>query len=287
MSRQELVQWVNELLQTEISKVEECGKGAIYCQIMDSIYGDVPMSKVKFNVKAEYEFLNNYKVLQGVFNRHKIDRQIPVEKLVKCRFQDNLEFLQYCKKHWDANWSGQEYDAVGRRAGRVATVPSTAPGSTPNATSGRTSVQSQTSGRSSVVRSRPSVASGAAGSVGVGAGAGAGTGAGSLSGASGRASVSRRPGASGSSQASSAALAKAQQQIATLEADAVEYQQVLEGLETERNFYFNKLREIEVLVQENAEQMDTVQVEGMIREIQTILYSTEEGFQVPEEEEVF
>lgn len=160
MSRQELVQWVNELLQTEISKVEECGKGAIYCQIMDSIYGDVPMSKVKFNVKAEYEFLNNYKVLQGVFNRHKIDRQIPVEKLVKCRFQDNLEFLQYCKKHWDANWSGQEYDAVGRRAGRVATVPSTAPGSTPNATSGRTSVQSQTSGRSSVVRSRPSVASG-------------------------------------------------------------------------------------------------------------------------------
>lgn len=67
----------------------------------------------------------------------------------------------------------------------------------------------------------------------------------------------------------------------------MEYQQVLEGLETERNFYFNKLREIEVLVQENAEQMDTVQVEGMIREIQTILYSTEEGFQVPEEEEVF
>lgn len=276
MSRQELVQWVNELLATEISKVEECGKGAIYCQILDSIYGDVPMSKVKFNVKAEYEFLNNYKVLQGVFNRHKIDRQIPVEKLVKCRFQDNLEFLQYCKKHWDANWSGQEYDAVGRRAGRVATV-----AGPPSAASGRTSVQSQTSGRSSVVRSRP---------VGQAGGAGA----------SGRASVSGvgAPGVGGvgaaprrtmgnATMGTSPALTKAQQQIATLEADAVEYQQVLEGLETERNFYFNKLREIEVLVQENAEQMDQVQVEGMIREIQTILYSTEEGFQVPEEEEVF
>ncbi|KAG5361895.1 Protein BIM1 [Yarrowia sp. C11] len=271
MSRQELVQWVNELLQTEISKVEECGKGAIYCQILDSIYGDVPMSKVKFNVKAEYEFLNNYKVLQGVFNRHKIDRQIPVEKLVKCRFQDNLEFLQYCKKHWDANWSGQEYDAVGRRAGRVATVSSigAAPAGGAGLTSGRTSVQSQTSGRSSVVRSRPSMAA-------------------TTTPASGRNSVSRRPMAgAGGSQVSNAALTKAQQQIATLEADAVEYQQVLEGLETERNFYFNKLREIEVLVQENAEQMDQVQVEGMIREIQTILYSTEEGFQVPEEEEVF
>lgn len=274
---------------TEISKVEECGKGAIYCQILDSIYGDVPMSKVKFNVKAEYEFLNNYKVLQGVFNRHKIDRQIPVEKLVKCRFQDNLEFLQYCKKHWDANWSGHEYDAVGRRAGRVATISGGATssggagggagaGGAGGSVSGRTSVQSQTSGRSSVVRSRP--AGGVAGGLG-----GAG-------GASGRTSVSgtgRRPtmGSGMSANSANSALTKAQQQIATLEADAVEYQQVLEGLETERNFYFNKLREIEVLVQENAEQMDQVQVEGMIREIQTILYSTEEGFQVPEEEEVF
>ncbi|KAG5367110.1 Protein BIM1 [Yarrowia sp. B02] len=274
MSRQELVQWVNELLATDISKVEECGKGAIYCQILDSIYGDVPMSKVKFNVKAEYEFLNNYKVLQGVFNRHKIDRQIPVEKLVKCRFQDNLEFLQYCKKHWDANWSGQEYDAVGRRAGRVASSVSAnapnsgaisgAPGTTSsNAGTGRTSVQS---GRSSVVRSRPTPAAAPTG---------------------GRTSVRRSVVPGSTPAAANKELQKAQAQIQTLEADAVEYQQVLEGLETERNFYFNKLREIEVLVQENAEQMDQVQVEGMIREIQTILYSTEEGFQVPEEEEVF
>lgn len=74
-----------------------------------------------------------------------------------------------------------------------------------------------------------------------------------------------------------------------LESDAVEYQQVLEGLETERNFYFNKLREIEVLVQENADSMEQAEVEPLIRQIQTILYSTEEGFQVPEEvqEEVF
>ena len=38
---------------------------------------------------------------------------IPVEKLVKGRFQDNFEFVQWFKKFFDANYvPGQEYDAV-------------------------------------------------------------------------------------------------------------------------------------------------------------------------------
>jgi len=32
--------------------------------------------------------------------------------------QDNLEFTQWLKKFWDANWSGEEYDAIGRRGGQ-------------------------------------------------------------------------------------------------------------------------------------------------------------------------
>lgn len=31
--------------------------------------------------------------------------------------QDNLEFTQWLKKFWDAEWPGEEYDAVGRRGG--------------------------------------------------------------------------------------------------------------------------------------------------------------------------
>ena len=38
-SRSELVAWVNELLQINYTKIEQCGTGAAYCQIMDSIYG--------------------------------------------------------------------------------------------------------------------------------------------------------------------------------------------------------------------------------------------------------
>jgi hypothetical protein len=42
---------------------------------------------------------------------------IPVEKLVKGRFQDNFEFVQWFKKFYDANYDGKEYDALAARDG--------------------------------------------------------------------------------------------------------------------------------------------------------------------------
>ena len=38
---------------------------------------------------------------------------IPVDRLVKGRFQDNFEFIQWFKKFFDANYQGQSYDAHG------------------------------------------------------------------------------------------------------------------------------------------------------------------------------
>ncbi|CAO3667650.1 unnamed protein product [Rhizopus microsporus] len=70
-SRIELLAWLNELLQTRYTKVEQAGTGAAYCQIFDSIFGDVPVHKVKFEAKLEYEFVNNFKILQSVFKKHK------------------------------------------------------------------------------------------------------------------------------------------------------------------------------------------------------------------------
>lgn len=42
---------------------------------------------------------------------------MPIDKLVKGRFQDNFEFLQWFKKFFDANYGGTEYDAVAQREG--------------------------------------------------------------------------------------------------------------------------------------------------------------------------
>lgn len=42
---------------------------------------------------------------------------IPVDKLIKGRFQDNFEFLQWFKKFFDANYDGREYDPLEARFG--------------------------------------------------------------------------------------------------------------------------------------------------------------------------
>jgi len=232
-SRTDLLAWLNDLLQISYVKIEQCGTGGAYCQIIDSIYGDVPMSRVKMNAKHEYEFLANFKILQNVFKAKKIDKPIPVDKLVKCKMQDNLEFLQWMKRFWDQSYGGQGYDAVARRKGAsietpatIAPVRSSSSGLAPTRVGGRT----------------PS---------GVRAGSSAGV---------------------------------SHEFVTNLQLQLRESVAQMEGLEKERDFYFAKLRDIEILVQN---QVEVLEGEGKddstLREIQKILYSTEDGFEVPAE----
>ncbi|KAF4503716.1 Microtubule integrity mal3 [Fusarium agapanthi] len=231
-SRQELVAWLNSLLQLNITKVEQCGTGAALCQVFDSIYMDVPMAKVKFNVNSEYLYIQNFKVLQNTFTKHQIDKPIPVSALIKCKMQDNLEFLQWTKRFWDLNFPDHEYDAVARRKG----------GSMPPA----------------AAAPRPAASTGAARRVGSGT-------------PSGGPRVAKAAGP---------ATAALQQENATLK-------ETVTGLERERDFYFSKLRDIELLVQQAVDEDPELekQEDGLVKQIQTILYSTEEGFEIPAEGE--
>lgn len=38
---------------------------AALCQVFDSIFLDIPMGRVKFNVNTEYAYIQNFKVLQS------------------------------------------------------------------------------------------------------------------------------------------------------------------------------------------------------------------------------
>jgi len=221
-------------LQLNVTKVEQCGTGAALCQVFDSIYMDVPMSKVRFNVNTEYAYLQNFKILQNVFTRHQIDRPVPVEHLVKCRMQDNLEFLQWTKRYWDQHYPGGEYDAVARR--KASGTPAS------NSRAGATSAGGRRGGTT------PTTSNSGRPRLGVGGVGGA-----------------------------SAALA---QELNT-------QKEAIAGLEKERDFYFAKLRDIELLLQQAVEENPELEKDedSLIKHIQAILYSTEEGFEIPPEAE--
>jgi hypothetical protein len=40
-SRGDLLNWLNDLLQLSLTKIESVGTGAVHCQIMDSIFGTI------------------------------------------------------------------------------------------------------------------------------------------------------------------------------------------------------------------------------------------------------
>ena len=104
LSRGELLSWLNDLLQTSLTKIEQLGTGAVYCQLVDVLYPrQLPMGKVNWRAKFDYEYVSNFKLLQQTFNKLGILKHIEVERLIKCKYQDNLEFLQWFRKLFDTH----------------------------------------------------------------------------------------------------------------------------------------------------------------------------------------
>lgn len=68
----------------------------------------VGMKKIKVSAKLEHEFLHNLKLFQMAFTRINYEKSVPIERLIKGRFQDNFEFLQWFKKFYDVHAAGKE-----------------------------------------------------------------------------------------------------------------------------------------------------------------------------------
>ncbi|KAJ2553895.1 microtubule integrity protein mal3 [Coemansia sp. RSA 1933] len=254
-SRQELIAWVNDLLQTSYTKVEQFGTGAAYCQIVDSVYGDVRLDRVKFDANQEYEYMENFKILQNALTKHKVDKPLDPSRLMKCRFQDNFELIQWLKRFWDMHYPNMGYDAVERRKGKPAG---------PVETSHHRPMSSASSARSSsagAYRARPGGRV-AGGRPAVGGASRVGGGA-----------AQQRPGSGRPMAAGAGASAQQVQELSRQLADA---KVLIDTAEKERDFYFSKLREIEVFIQQSEFEPGS-EVETMAKSIQTVLYSTDDG----------
>lgn len=164
-----------------------------------------------------------------------IDRPINIEKLVKCKMQDNLELLQWTKRYWDQNFPGGDYDALARRKGQ------------PGVTGGvpkdpiRSNVGNAGSASASKRGVTPTVGNANRTRTPIGGGGGGGAGS------------------------------------AVLQQEVVQLKESVAGLEKERDFYFSKLRDIELLVQRAIEEQPELEQDedGLVPSIQAILYSTE------------
>lgn len=221
------------------------------------------MKKIDFAANTEVKYLSNWKVVQTNMTRHKIDKIVPIDRLVKCKMQDNLEFLQWCKKYWDQYFPGGEYDAAGRRGGLVPSSSSNLSGSVSAAAPIRTTTTTSNVSRTSSSSAPPRRA---------GTSTLASRGAAAPSGST----ISSR----------STSSAQQQQQTVALQKEVEALNETVGGLEKERDFYFNKLRDIEILIQTAIEADPKAEEEegSLIKQIQEVLYSTEEGFEVPQAE---
>ncbi|GMF30903.1 unnamed protein product [[Candida] boidinii] len=306
-SRSELLEWINVTFDLNYTKVEQCGNGAAYCLIFQSIFNDLPISKLKLQTNQDYQTLNNYKILQSGFNKHRISREVPVDRLMKCRLQDNLEFLQWMSKLWSDNNGGSidtsnmsisndstnNLSNVNSRerttsklsnrkplSNSIASSTSTRKVSGSSLSSNRlrnTSNSTPSSTTSNPTRSRVTPGSTTSSSIGVRSRVGASS------------LISNKKTTTTSSLSSQRQQQQQQQQqqqvqsselvneIETLKSnnneilqELQEYKLTTEGLETERNFYFNKLRDIEIICQnlsdkrELGESNDDISVDDLI-----------------------
>lgn len=264
-----MLAWVNDTLQANYGKIEELCSGAAYCQFMDMLFENcLPLKKVKFSSRLEHEYINNWKLVQNSFKKCTVDKIIPVERLVKGRFQDNFEFVQWFKKFFDANYGGQEYDPLASRGneplgagGGMKKPMARAPASRAPAKPAARPVGK------AAPQTRPAANSPAANKDTANAPRPAGSGYGT-----------RSPGQKQQAGGDGGAAAL---KVEELKAELSEMKLTVDGLEKERDFYFGKLRDIEVLCQENeADDQPT------LKKIMEILYATEDGFAAPEDEAV-
>ncbi|MCI4380870.1 hypothetical protein PGIGA_G00244950 [Pangasianodon gigas] len=244
LSRHDLLTWINSSLHMNHAKIEQLCTGAAYCQFMDMLFpACVPLKKVKFQARLEHEYIHNFKILQGSFKKLGVNKIIPVDKLVKGKFQDNFEFVQWFKKFFDANYDGKEYDPEAARQGQeVSASQCPAPGLANKPRKG--SLETRISSAKPTAPVAPQR----------------------------MAAASPKRAATPLQRTDSGAREELMQMISDLKC-------TIADLEKERDFYFSKLRNIELTCQEKEGEADPT-----LQKIVDILYATDqEGFEIPEE----
>jgi len=284
VGRKDLLDFFNNLLDLNLAKIEQTASGAVACQLTELIFpNSIPMQKVNWEARSDFEFVQNYKLLQAAFNKHRVQRHVDVDKLIRAKYQDNLEFCQWLKAFYDQSGVFREdYDPVAVRA---------------RGKGGKKYNQQMGKGGKAATRPRPAAASkpSAAGPVAI-------TEKPELTAAERKNRPLReRPAANTEPEkkdqrakeetqpTAEQVVADAQllKQNADLTTQVAEFELTLLEIEKERDFYFEKLRNVEIMLQVYQETAGEGDPDHLIDNVFKILYATaEENLTVNDQGEV-
>jgi len=265
VGRNELLSFFNDLLDLQLTKIEQTATGAVACQMTEYIFpGSIPMSRINWEARSDYEFVVNYKLLQAAFSKNNVQRFVDVPKLIRAKYQDNLEFCQWLKAFYDQSGAYREgYDAVAARAkgkggkkynnsmnkGSIKSasykpksstypVKSTRPSTRPQRPTGQT----KTPLRASENQSRPARSN----------------------------NLSK-----GATSVKASADTKLVNKNAELESKVSELETIVGDIEKERDFYFGKLRSIELFLQIKQDQdWEGCERADLVENLFKVLYAT-------------
>lgn len=123
MGRLELLSWINEITESDYPRIEALSDGIAYSQVIDMLHPkSVILSKLNCNnypvyPRNEDDFYRNLKVLEDALVKIKSKRTIDTGKLSRSKFPDNMDFLQWLYQYYlqQKDTIDEKYPAYAKR----------------------------------------------------------------------------------------------------------------------------------------------------------------------------
>ena len=120
-STPKILSWASNLLDLEITNIDQMVTGAIFCQLLDACHPDsVQMNNINWRANCEKEYHANFKIFQQGLNKNNIDKTIDINRLVKGKRSELNELLQWIYNHYlnDKEKYNEVYNAKMKRNGQ-------------------------------------------------------------------------------------------------------------------------------------------------------------------------
>jgi len=251
---------MNSVLNSSIANCDkDVGDGAAYAQVFHAINKrTVKIDAIKWGAKSEYEYTMNYNIVQKAMAALKINKIIPSEALMKGKPLDNIEFCQWLKHYYSNVGVVEDYDGY---AVREASAPGTAKKSKkwmPMSGDAPAAAPAKRPASKPAAKAKPMAANQERPTSRVTSGAG--------------------------SAADAAALKAAEETVAAQKEELSELNLNVDALTKERDFYFGKLRDVEIMIQEReGEEGIDESTMTTFESIKAILYATDDAEAATEE----